>query len=137
MKATKEERKEKAIEIMKKMDIYAPYIKGFKENNQVFFYEYFAGFWADQEPELYEKVKELEKEYNLTIYAITHEYLEFGECYSLLYVGSEKSEWEYTVESERNVHYAFAYVWNKTDDMCSEFGTVGVKSFGGGITRIA
>ena len=136
MKATKEERKQKALEIMKKMDIFKPYRDGFENNNQVCYFEYYAGFWADQEPELYAKIKEIENEFDLTVYAVTHEYLEFGECYSLLYVGKEKSEWKYTVESHRNVHYAFAYVWNKTDDMCSEFGTVGVQSFGGGITRI-
>lgn len=33
--------------------------------------------------------------------------------------------------------YAFAYVWNKDDEICSEFGTVSIKSFGGGIARIA
>ena len=32
--------------------------------------------------------------------------------------------------------YAFAYVWNKTNEECSEFGTVTIKSFGGGIARI-
>ena len=45
-------KKEKAIEIMKKMDIYKPYIKGFKENDRVCFFEKFGGFWIDQEPEL-------------------------------------------------------------------------------------
>ena len=32
--------------------------------------------------------------------------------------------------------YAYAYVWNKTDDYCSEFGTIGICSFGGGIKRV-
>ena len=32
---------------------------------------------------------------------------------------------------------AFAYVWNKDDDQCSEFGSITVQSFGGGIRRIA
>ena len=33
-------------------------------------------------------------------------------------------------------YYAFAYVWNKDDDTCSEFGTITLSSFGGGIRRI-
>ena len=37
----------------------------------------------------------------------------------------------------RQQTYAFAYVWNKDDDWCSEFGSVTVQSFGGGIRRIA
>ena len=37
---------------------------------------------------------------------------------------------------EKILDYAFAYVWNKDDDDCSEFGTVALSSFGGGIRRI-
>ena len=67
-------KKEKAIEIMKKMDIYKPYIKGFKENDQVCFFEQFGGFWIDQEPELYAKMKAIEEEHKCKVYAVTHEY---------------------------------------------------------------
>lgn len=37
MKITKELKKQKAIELMQKMDIYKPYIKGFKEKNDIMF----------------------------------------------------------------------------------------------------
>ena len=33
-------KKEKAIEIMKKMDIYKPYIRGFRESDQVYHLTY-------------------------------------------------------------------------------------------------
>ena len=134
---THEERKVKGIEILKQMDIYKPYIIGFEKKDQVCFFEMFGGFWVDQEPELYNKMKEIEKDHNCTVYAITHEFTEFGELYSFLYVNKYKEEWSFTLESEGNLHNAFAYVWNKTDDWCSEFGTVCVRSFGGGIKRIA
>ena len=129
--------KDKAIELMKQMDIYKPYIKGFQEKGMVCFFERFGGYWADQEPELYEKMKAIEKKYNCLVYAITHEWLEFGECYSLLIVTAYPEEWATLVQSKGNKHVAFAYVWNKDDDECSEFGTVMVHSFGGGIRRIA
>ena len=132
-----EERKIKAIEIMEKMDIYKPYIKGFRESDKVCFFERFGGYWVDQEPEIFNKMKEIEKQFNCTVYAITHEFTEFGECYSFLLVTNYKSEWKNLVVTENGTHYAFAYVWNKDDDWCSELGTVGVKSFGGGITRVA
>ena len=130
-------KKEKAIELMKKMDIYKPYIRGFQERDQVCFFENYGGFWIDQEPELYAKMKELEKKYSCLVYAVTHEYTEFGECYSFLIVTDYKSEWKTLMWSEGNKHSAFAYVWNKDDDWCSEFGSVMVQSFGGGIKRIA
>ena len=132
-----EERKIKAIELMEKLDIYKPYIKDFKENDVVCFYENFAGFWAWQNEELNNKIKEIEKKHNCTVYAVTHEYAEFGECYSFLLVTNYKSEWKNLVITEKGTHYAFAYVWNKDDDWCSEFGTIGVKSMGGGIKRVA
>lgn len=56
--------KEKAIELLKQMDIYAPYIKGFRESDKVCFFERFGGYWAEQEPELYGKMKSLEKSTN-------------------------------------------------------------------------
>lgn len=37
MKITKELKKQKAIELMQKMDIYKPYIKGFKEKKRYMF----------------------------------------------------------------------------------------------------
>ena len=132
-----EERKIKAIELLEKMDIYKPYIKGFRENNKVCFFERFGGYWVEQEPEIYNKMKEIEKEYNCTVYAITHEFTQFGELYDFLIVTNYPEEWDNLVYTERNEHTAFAYVWNKSDDWCSEFGSVTVKSFGGGIKRIA
>lgn len=39
--------KEKAIEILKQMDIYEPYIEGFKQEDKVCFFENFGGFWID------------------------------------------------------------------------------------------
>ena len=111
-------------------------IKDFEEKDLVCFFERFAGFWVDQEPEVYAKMKEVEAQFNCTVYAITHEYTEFGECYSFLLVTRYKQEWKNLVVSENGTHYAFAYVWNKDDDWCSELGTIGVKSFGGGNMRV-
>ena len=128
--------KDKAIELMKQLDIYKPYIQGFRENGMVCFFERFGGYWADQEPELYAKMKEIEQKHRCMVYAITHEWLEFGECYSFLIVTAFPEEWATLVHSNGNKHTAFAYVWNKNDDWCSEFGTVMVQSFGGGIRRI-
>ncbi len=67
-------KKEKAIELMKKMDIYKPYIKGFEDREQVCFFEGFGGFWIDQEPELYAKMKAIENEHKCKVYAVTHEF---------------------------------------------------------------
>ena len=138
MNTTFEERKNKAIEYLKELDIFKPYIKGFEKNNDTCFYENYGGFWTYQDKELLAKQKEIEDTYNCTVFAITHEYTEFGECYSFLLVSDYKEEWEYTLEKvDYNKFYAFAYVWNKSDDYCSEFGTIGIMSKYGGIRRFA
>ncbi len=136
MQTTKEQRKKQAVKFMKQLDIYKPYIEGFMDEDKVCFFEGFGGFWVYQEPEIEKKMKEIEKEYNCTVYAITHEFTEFGECYDFLLVSDYPEEWKNLVYKDSTDFYVFAYVWNKTDDYCSEFGTIGVKSFGGGITRI-
>ena len=61
-------KKEKAIELLKEMDIYAPYIKGFRESDKVCFFEGFGGFWIDQEPEVYARMPRLCR--NARIYSV-------------------------------------------------------------------
>lgn len=129
-------KKAKAVEMLKELDIYKPYIDGFKEENNVCYFERYAGYWAYQDEELMKKIKQIEQRYNCLVYAVTHEYLEFGECYSLLVIPDYKEDWDYILEKAQNGYYAYAYVWNKTDNDCSEFGTIGVESFGGGLKRV-
>lgn len=134
---TIEEKKNKAIEIMKTLDIYKPYIQGFKENDYVCFFENFGGFWLYQEPEIEKKMREIEQKHNCKVYAVTHEFTEFGELWDFLIVTNYPEEWDDMIYSFGNKHTVFAYVWNKDDDWCSEFGDITVQSFGGGIRRIA
>ena len=130
--------KEIAVECLEKLDIYKPYINKFKSSKGTpCFFENFAGFYTDQEPVLWAKVKEVETEYNCLVYAITHEMLEFGECWSMLCVSKDTKEvQDCLIQNTLSHFYAFAYVWNKTNEIFSEFGDVVVRSFGGGIKRI-
>lgn len=137
MKTMQELKKEQAIKALQTLDIYKPYIRGFEKKGQVCFFENYGGFWVEQEPEIYAKMQEIEKKYNCTVYAITHEFTEFGECYDFLIITDYEEEWEDLVIKNDRDYIAFAYVWNKTDEDCSEFGSIGVRSFGGGIKRIA
>ena len=137
MNTTIEERKQKALEIMKKLDIYKPYIDGFKDNNDICYFERFAGFWAWQDKELAQKIKEIEEKHNCTVYAVTHEFTDFGECYDFLIVTDYEEEWQDLISDyNNNTYYAFAYVWNKDDDYCSEFGDILINSAFGGIRRV-
>ncbi len=129
--------KEVAISAMKSLDIYKPYIKKFEKDGTVTLFERFGGYYIDehQEPELLKKMREFEEETGSLVYAVTHNIFEFGECYSFLIISKYEEEWSMILEEIKD-GYAFSYVWNKTDDCCSEFGTIAVRSFGGGIARV-
>lgn len=131
--------KEKAIECMQQLNIYKPYINAFDKKGTVTLFERFGGYYidTDNEPELLNKIKEFEEETGSLVYAVTHEILEFGECYSFLCVSKYEEDWDMTVETGSYGSYAWSYVWNKSCEWCSEYGTIGVKSFGGGIARTA
>lgn len=131
--------KEKAIECMQKLDIYKPYIKAFKDKGIVTLFERFGGYYIteDQEPELLDKIKEFEKETGSLVYAVTHELFQFGECYSFLCISKYEEDWDLTLETNGYTSYVWSYVWNKNYDWCSEYGTIAVKSFGGGIARVS
>ena len=137
MAATKEQQKEKALEIMKQLNIYSSFIEGYKEHDYVCMYEHYIGFWTFQYPELEAKIKEIEQKYNCTVYAVTHEFTDFDELYDFLIVPQYKKDWKYLIHSTRNEHIVSAYVWNKTDEWCSEFGDIAVQSACGGIRRSA
>lgn len=61
MNITIENKKQKAIELMNKLEIYKPYIKGFKDKNSVCFYENFGGFGHIKNRNLWLKSKNLKK----------------------------------------------------------------------------
>lgn len=129
--------KECAISAMKALDIYKPYIKKFEKDGTVTLFERFGGYYIDeyQEPELLKLIKAFEESSGSLVYAVTHEMTEFGELYDFLIISKYEEEWESILEDIKD-HYAFAYVYNKDNEYCSEYGTITVKSFGGGIARI-
>ncbi len=137
----REQQKEIAIKCLEILDIYKPYIRKFKSKAGIpCFFEHYAGFYVDQEPEIYNKMKELEEEYGCLVYALTHEITNLGELWSMLCVPREYEGVEEIIgnfnSSNRNDFYVFTYTWNKTTPMFSEFGDIAVRSFGGGIKRI-
>lgn len=130
--------KEIAIQCLKKLDIYKPYIRKFEKEDMPTFFERFAGFYLFNEPVLQDKVKKVEAENKVLVYAITHEWLEFGECWSFLCIPSDVATIDDCIMDgpQPNSFYTFAYVWNQDDDYLSEFGDIVVRSGFGGIRRI-
>lgn len=137
MNVSKEIKKAEAINRMKTLDLYNPYIKDFKDKDEIFLSETTGGVYEfGENTELCDKVKEFEAEYNGLVYHVIHTFTEFGELYNFLYVSDHQEEWEMDNE-DIAAGYALVYVWNKDCDWCSEFGSIGVRGVGGGIVRTA
>lgn len=131
--------KEIAISCLEKLDIYKPYIRKFKSKASMpCFFENFGGFWADQETELWNKIKEVEQETGCLVYAITHEHFQgLGETWSMLCISQNPdTASDFIMNAGIGKFYVYSYVWNKDWPDCSEFGDIVVQSFGGGIKRI-
>lgn len=131
----KSEMKKIAIEHLKALNIYRPYIAEFRKNGTVTMFERFGGYYINEMngyTELESRIKEFERDYDALVYAVTHEYLEFGECYTFLYVDKNDPN---NLTINDGLYYVYAYVWNKTMEYCSEFGSVGIQSAYGGIVR--
>ena len=129
---------EVAINAMKKLNIFTPYIKEFKGNGTVTLFRRFIGYHIEEynEPELLTAIREFEQKTGSLVYAVTEENTEFGFLYSFLCVPKYEEEWGREIESAGNYQIAWAYVYNKDCPDFSEFGSIGVQSAYGGIRRI-
>lgn len=79
-------------------------------------------------------VAQIEKEWDIYVYHMTHESFEFGECYDMLYVSRYSDEWE-ADRMDLKDGFPVVYVCNATAPDLSEFGHIGIKAVGGGIIR--
>ncbi len=130
-------KKEEAIKRMKALGLYKPYITFFEKNDKIFMSEMTGGVYEfDDNEELVAKVKAFEEEYDALVYHVIRTLTQFGELYSFLFVSQYEEEWEMDNADIQN-GYALVYVWNKTDEWCSEFGSIGIAERFGGLVRIA
>jgi len=133
MENLKLEQKQEALNRMRMLDIYSPAIKEFEKENIINKSEHGGMlYWLDENEQ--EFVKEFEEKYNAIVYHIIHNYTEFGELYSLLFVSQHKEEWDWDNEDIKN-NIAMVYVKNIDEDAFSEFGSIGIKSQFGGLVR--
>ena len=133
MEELKIKQKQEAIERMKMLKIYSQAIKEFEKENVINVSEH-GGilFWLDDEQQ--EMIKRFEEKYNAVVYHVIHNYTEFGELYSLLYVSQHENEWEYDKDDIKH-NIALSYVVNINEESFSEFGSIGIKPQFGGVIR--
>lgn len=124
---TRENKKKEAITRMKSWGIFPETINQFRKDNLVSesLPPFGACFWLNDAAK--ERVKKFEDEHNALVYHVIHSYTNFGELENYLYVSDYEEEWEYDFDDLKNGQQ-LCYVQNLTDPLCSEFGTIGIKS---------
>lgn len=81
-------------------------------------------------------ITEFEREHEgYKVYHMIHNLTDFGELYNIFYVSTDIEEWELD-KTDLKENYAFVYVYNKTDEFCSEFGSIAIRKNIGGLVRI-
>lgn len=125
-------KKEEAIKRMKMLHLHPNVIKEFKEDI-LNYSEKGILFWVEDE-KWKSYIRNFEKEYNAVVYHIIHNYTEFGELLTMLYVSENENEWEMDKQDLKK-EFCYAYVENLDDPSCSEIGSVAIKPWFGGLIR--
>lgn len=126
--------KNECLERMKILNLSYKCIQAFK-GGKVWESESIGALYElnEEEQKIVNDFEEEHKGYK--VYHLIHNITDFGELYNIFYVGTDKEEWETDKEDLRE-DYAFVYVYNKTDNWCSEFGSIAIRKNIGGLIRI-
>lgn len=80
----------------------------------------------DSEMELIRAINNFEKDYNAYVYHIIYTESNFGNLYDMLYVSNNTEEWETDRKDLQNKE-CYAYVYNRSNEVCSEIGLIRVE----------
>lgn len=127
---------------MKKLNLHEGAIQQYKDKGFVLKSENFCvGTRENRIPILYDlsdeekaMVKKWEDKTGNKVYHIIQNQMCFGLCYSFLYVSQYTEEWE-ADNYDLSEGCPLVYVLNKDDDMCSEYGSIGIKPMHGAVLR--
>ena len=142
MSVTRNEMKNEALARMRILKIHEIAVNDLEKNDManVSFLGCGILYWpTDKQIEL---IKKFEDQYNCLVYHGISSTTEIGELLTLLYISQYESDWPTDHEDLKNYdpRYGYsimAYVYNLSNDIFSEFGSVCVKPKNGGLVRTA
>ena len=136
MKKTRSEMKVKALEIMEHLKLNPLFEMRFFAFDKIAYFDKHTPLFGDVPEFILEKIKEIEKDQDLLVYAVTSDEMQFGKTYSFLVVSPYEEDWKYLILTEGVLHRVYAYVWNTTDEWRSESGCVILMNENGKLVRI-
>ena len=136
MKATKEQMKQEALARMKLLGLQYNVIRDFEAKETVYYSLGALGLLYLAFGEVVKVVQKFENQTGYLVYHVIDNNTSIGRMLTLLYVSTEMDEWA-ADKQDLQEGCPLAYVENITYPDCSEFGSVGVKLFNGGVVRTA
>ena len=140
---SREKKKAEAIRRMKALHYFEPSIEQFEKWDKVMVNEppFGAHYYIDDNKGLVEKIRQLEEQDNILVYAVISSIMTDGYedlmMDSLLFVEDYEEEWEYFDEDIQD-KYIMSYTINWTWQDCSEYGSICFDhTVAGGLRRTA
>ena len=119
---------------MKRLGLHENAVKEFHDCGKLNYSERGILYWLDEQEEA--MVREWEKKTGNMVYHVIKNRMEFGLCYSFLYVSKYTEEWCEDGDDLKE-GCPMVYVKNVDDDWCSEYGRIGIAPRFGGVLRTA
>lgn len=120
---------------MKLLKLYSVLLEDF-EDRKISYSEGEIGRLYRVKRKVEEVVQKFENRTGYLVYHVINNDTSIGHMLTLLYVSTEMDEWA-ADKQDLQEGCPLAYVENLTYPDCSEFGSVGVKPFNGGVVRTA
>lgn len=134
MEITREEMVKEALDRMKLLRLHQNAVREFRDECKLNLSGvYGALYWLNDEQK--KLVRDWEEKTGNLVYHVIHNRMEFGEMLNLLYISRNPEEWMKDRTDIQNEE-ALVYVINLDDDVCSEYGYIGIRPMFGGVIRV-
>ena len=124
---------EEAMLRMRKIGLLGHVISDFANGRKLYRSEHAILYWLN-DLEL-QMVRSWEEQTGNVVYHVIKNQMEFGPCYSFLFVSKHKDAWKI---DRNDIHEGcpFVYVKNVDDEGSSVYGSIGIRPVFGGVLRI-
>ena len=134
MEITRGEMVKEALDRMKLLRLHQNAVREFRDEGKLNLSGvYGALYWLNDEQK--KLVRDWEEKTGNLVYHVIHNRMEFGEMLNLLYISRNPEEWTKDRTDIQNEE-ALVYVINLDDDVCSEYGYIGIRPMFGGVIRV-
>ena len=113
---------------MKKLNYFSPSIEEFRRYGKVMINEPPIGahYYIDEDEDLVQKIREMETEDNVVVYAVIRTWTNIGQLDSIVYVDDWQEDWE-RFDEDADDGLLYTFTWNRQDEGFSDYGSIAYK----------